>query len=162
MKLMLSIMVGVLFAATMASATPLPGIQVVACYEEPPGVWHYDYFTCTGDFEANDLHIQLHPDEIDEGTVIMGCSVPDEPGYTCSYTATQADYTFPTVGTYECVPGLSGQYLGISIQTDDEFTRVLEIWTLDGEVVGQFNTSITCPPVPVDESDWSSVKSMYR
>jgi hypothetical protein len=88
--------------------------------------------------------------------------VPDEPGYDCEYTDNEVSYVFPTAGTYECVPGLSGVYLGITVQTADEFTRVIEVWTLDGAEVGAFSTSIACPPVPTEDKPLSTVKSMYR
>ena len=164
MKMLLSLFAGLLLAATVASANPLPGIQVVNCIEEPPGtdIWVYDYFTCTGDFSANDLHIVLDPDEIAEGTIIMDCSVPNLPGYSCTFDATSATYYFPLKGPFSCVPGVSGQYLDIVIYTTDEFTRVLEQWTLDGAIIASFNTSITCPPVPTEDSAWGAVKSMYR
>ena len=164
MKVLISMFVVIMFAATLASANPTPGVQVVDCLEEPPDTdqWIYDYFVCTGAFDANDLHIILDDDEIAEGSIILGCSVPDLPGYSCEFDATSASYYFPTVGPFACVPGISGEYLDIVIFTTDEFTRVIETWTLDGDVVGSFNTSITCPPVPVEESAWGAVKSMYR
>jgi len=164
MKSLLSVLAGVLLAATTASANPLPGIQVVSCFESPPGSdhWDYDFFTCTGDFSANDLHVRLTPVEIAEGTVIVGCGNPVLPGYDCSGDATTATYTFPLKGPFSCVPGIAGAYLEILINTPDEFTRVVESWTLDGVVVANFNTSIACLPIPVEESAWGAVKSMYR
>ena len=160
MKTWLAILAGLCMTAAFASADP--GIQVVACEEMSPDVWHYDFFTCTGDFEANDLHIQLTPEEIAEGTIIMGCSIPDLPGYSCEYTATEASWVFPILGTFECVPGVSGYYLDIEIFTMDEFTRVYEIWTLNGDVIASFSTSISCPPVAVESSTWGNIKSMFE
>lgn len=71
--------------AIPALAIPTPGLQVVDCVEDPPGSgnWSYLFFVCTGDFEANDLHVDLVPAEISEGTVVLCCTVPDLPDYTC-------------------------------------------------------------------------------
>ncbi len=151
----------VLLVAALAGATP--GIQVVGCEEIPPGSdqWFYEYFVCGGPFSANDLHIALSQEEIDQGSQIVGCSVPDMPGYTCAFDATTASYYFPTIGPFTCIPGEDGMWLGITILTPDGFTIVTESWTLDGVPVGVYGTSITCPPVPTEKSTWGVIKSMY-
>ena len=150
----------VVFAA-LAGATP--GVQVVDCEEMPPGSgqWYYEFFVCSGNFSANDLHIELSQNDLDQGSAIVGCTVPDLPGFSCAFDATTASYFFPTVGPFNCVPGIGDSYLGITILTPDGFSVVNEIWTLDGNPVGIFGTSIACPPVPTSESTWGTVKSMY-
>ena len=149
--------------ALAAPAAANRGVQVIDCLEDPPDsdIWHYQYFSCTGDFSADGLTITLTPGEIDEGSVVMGCSVPDLPGYDCGYDAESAWYVFPEVGAFDCVPGVPGEYLGITIFTPDEFTTVYEVWTLAGEPTGSFVTLVTCPVTPVRESAWGTLKSLY-
>ena len=151
----------VVFGATLVGATP--GVQVVTCEEVPPGSgqWYYEFYVCSGDFLANDLHLELVQEEIDQGTVIIDCTVPNLTGYSCASDATSVSYFFPTIDPFSCVPGIADVYLGVTILTPDGFTVVTETWTLDGVPVGIFGTSIACPPVPTSESTWGTVKSMY-
>jgi len=165
MKTWLSLMLGILWVTLCAtSAAADPGVQVVQCHEDPPGSdnWHYSFFVCTGTFNANDFHLQLTTGEIAEGTEILGCDIPALPGYGCSYTPSVASWTFPTVGSFECIPGIADMYLSISIHTPDESTVVTELFTLNGNIVGAFTSLVSCPPVAVEPSTWGMIKSLYE
>lgn len=155
----------VLFAMpAIAEPNPTPGLQVVECTEDPAGSgnWTYWFYACTGEFDANDLHIGLTAAEIAEGTQVLDCSVPDLPGFGCSSTATTADYVFPVVGPYTCVPGIAGQYFDVSLHTMDGLTVVIETWTMDGAPIASFTTLIACPPTGTEASTWGRVKTLFR
>jgi hypothetical protein len=152
----------VVFGATLVGATP--GVQVVSCEEVPPGSgqWYYEFYVCSGDFLSNGVHLELVQDEIDQGTAILDCSVPTSPpGISCDSDATSVSYFFDTLSPFSCIPGEADMYLGVTILTPDGFTVVTERWTLDGDSMGLFGTSMACPPVATSESTWSTVKSMF-
>ncbi|MFH1681270.1 MAG: hypothetical protein ABIH26_11595 [Candidatus Eisenbacteria bacterium] len=139
-----------------------PGIQVVDCIEDPPGIWTYFFFACTGEFYANGLEIGLTGPEWDEPTVVLGCSVPDLPGYSCASDATMAHYFFPSAGNYTCVPGVVGQYFDIVLSTADGVTIVYETWTLYGVPEDSFFSVIACPPMGTESSTWGHLKTLFR
>jgi len=154
-----------LFAAVILVAGPvLAGVQTTTCTDLGNGVWHYTFFACAPNVNANDLHIDLLGSEIGQGEVVIGCSAPPLAGYSCSFTPTGASYFFPTIGPFDCVPNLPGDInkFGIDIQTADGITLVTETWTLDGAVVAAFTSVISCPPVSVDDNTWGKVKALYR
>ncbi|MFH1279079.1 MAG: hypothetical protein ABIK65_11965 [Candidatus Eisenbacteria bacterium] len=164
-RLLMTLAVLALVAMPVFAQNPDPGVQVVDCFEDPVGSgnWTYWFYTCSGDFSANDLHLELTQAEIDEGTVIIGCSVPDLPGFVCDFNATSASWDFPLVGPFGCVPGVSGQYLDIVISTGDGSTIVTETWTLDGAPVGSFTTLVACPPPTSTETEaWGTIKALFR
>jgi hypothetical protein len=141
-----------------------PGLQVTTCTDLGDGVWHYTFFACTPNIDANDLHVRLLDSEVLQGEAIVGCSVPALAGFGCSFTPTEASYSFPTVGPFACVPDLPGDVnkFGIDVLTPDGVSLVQEIWTLDGAVVAAFTTVIACPPVSVEDVTWGRVKALYR
>jgi hypothetical protein len=163
-SLALAVMISFLVVPALATTTPTPGIQVVECGEDPPGsgTWWYLFFACVGDFQANDLHIALTPAEIAEGTVVVGCSVPVLPGFSCASAPGSVDYYFPLVGPWACVPGISGQYFDVWLNTPDGSTIVIETWTLDGDPIASFTTLIACPPTGTEASTWGQVKTLFR
>jgi hypothetical protein len=154
---------GLAAVALLASAAPA-GVQVTTCREVGGGVWHYTFFACAPNIHANDLHIRLTAAEVQQGEIVVACSVPAVPGFSCSTTPNQASYVFPTIGPFDCVPEIPGDAgkFDIDIATADGVTIVEEIWTLDGNVVAAFMTLITCPPISVDTSTWGQVKTLYR
>jgi hypothetical protein len=163
MKAFATIFIFALLASALASANPLPAVQVVSCVEDPIGIWNYEFYICAGDFSADEMRIVLDPGEVGEPTVIMSCWWPvGFPGTDCEVIGGEAVYTFPEIGAFECIPGEAGAYLGIAIQTDDGFTQADVEFYLGGEWQWTFPTSINCPPTAADDSDWGSIKSLYR
>lgn len=163
-KLLMLLSVCTLVAMPVVAQTPTPGVQVVDCYEDPVGSgnWTYWFFVCAGEFSANDLHLTLTQAEIDEGTVVIGCSVPALPGFACEFDPVSASWTFPLVGSFECVPGVAGEYLDIEIATGDGSTIVTETWTLDGAPVGTFTTLVACVPSSIETGAWGEIKTLFR
>jgi hypothetical protein len=151
-----------LAAAVMNPA--LAGIQVTTCEEIEEGVMRYTFFACAPNIDANDLHIQLFVTEIGQGEEVVGCGVPNLPGFSCNSNATQASYFFPTIGPFDCVPDLPGDAnkFVIDVATADGLTLVQEIWTLDGVQVAGFISVIACPPISVEEQSFGRVKALYR
>jgi hypothetical protein len=145
-------------------APALAGVQVTTCEELTPGTWHYTFFACTPNVNADGLIIRLLPSEVGDGEVIVGCSVPAIAGFSCANVADEATFSFPEIGPFECVPDLPGDAnkFALDIMSADGVTLVEEIWTLGGSVQAGFISVITCPPVSVEDSSWGSVKALYR
>ena len=153
----------VLAGLVLLLASPvLAGVQVTTCQDLGGGVTRYTFFACAPNVDANDLHIRVHPSEV--GETIVGCSVPALPGMSCSFTASEASYFFPTIGSFDCVPDLPGDInkFVIDINAADGLTIVEEIWTLDGVEVAGFLSVISCPAIAVEDHSWGRVKALYE
>ena len=147
-----------------APALGNPGLQVTTCEDLGGDVWRYTFFACTPNIDANDLHVRLLASEVSQGEAIIACDAPTIPGFSCSFTATEATYLFPTVGPFECVPDLPGDAnkFVVDVLTTDGVSLVEEIWTLDGIVLAAFYAVIACPPISVEQETWGRVKALYR
>jgi hypothetical protein len=162
MRRFATIAASILLAAVASPA--FAGVQVTTCDEIEPGVLRYTFFACAPNIDANDLHIQLTAGEINQGEQIVGCGVPNLPGFSCNSNATSASYFFPTIGPFDCVPNLPGDInkFVIDIATGDGLTVVQEIWTLDGVQVAGFISVVACPPISVEDETWGRIKALYR